>query len=333
MAKSRSIPTDLLSDPDFMELESDTQVILLLLVLAADDEGRGRAHSGMLARHFNKPVECIEVALATLIELELLTCYAVGRHRYYYLRRWGAWQTLSKPTPSRFPPPPASVPSEAVMIAAPREAQHFPGETWAEDEGEGKGKEQEQNPEEKMKAEEDVPTSITRFPHRARAPHTQEDLCSLPSPAPATPEGNASYHPDQPQTSAAPLQQVAEILHLPVTDSLSRLVTEYATFGSLALQGEADAAHQWITDPNRNHHNTRMSVAFFRRWLKREQEMREQRHRDTELQVAPLRATGTTGAIGPVGKIPSELRLGKEFRLPSLMHLAAEDQQARGGRR
>ena len=38
MAKSRSIPTDLLSDPDYMELDSDTQVILLLFVQI------GRAH-------------------------------------------------------------------------------------------------------------------------------------------------------------------------------------------------------------------------------------------------------------------------------------------------
>lgn len=130
---------------------------------------------------------------------------------------------------------------------------------------------------------------------------------------------------------------MAEILHLSVTDSLSRLVTEYATFGSLALQGEADAAHEWITDPSRNRHNTPMSVAFFRRWLKREQETREQRHRDIEAQVAPLRATGTTGAAGMVQARRVAPPSSGGVRLPSLMHLAEEDRkfreaiQAKGG--
>src|SRR5579885_3121324 len=105
MAKSRSIPTDLLADPDYIELDSDTQVILLMLVLMVDDERRGRAHTGMLARHFNKSPERIEHALACFSELDLVACYVVGRHRYYHLQRWWEWQTLSKPTPSRFPAP------------------------------------------------------------------------------------------------------------------------------------------------------------------------------------------------------------------------------------
>src|SRR5579883_44808 len=138
MAKSRSIPTDLLSDPDYMELDSDTQVILLLLVLAADDEGRGRAHTGMLARHFNKSPERIEHALAWLSDLDLVTCYVVGRHRYYQLLRWREWQTLSKPTPSRFPAPPTE--QSSWLSDLPRETQESPGESWVEGEGEGKGK-------------------------------------------------------------------------------------------------------------------------------------------------------------------------------------------------
>src|SRR5579885_2135511 len=97
MAKSRCLPTDLLTDPDYIELDSHTQVILVMLVLTADDEGRGRAHTGMLARHFNKTPKQVEQAFAELADLEFVTRYTVGRHQYYQLLRWGEWQTLSKP--------------------------------------------------------------------------------------------------------------------------------------------------------------------------------------------------------------------------------------------
>jgi hypothetical protein len=153
-----------MSDPDYVELESDAQVILLMLVLTADDEGRGQAHTGMLSRHFNKPAERIEDALSTLASLDLVTCYVVGRHRYYQLLRWWEWQTLSKPTASRFPLPPASFQSESRSVVSPRETQETPGKSRPEGEGEGKGKRTEQNPEEKEMGA-DLPPGITRFPH------------------------------------------------------------------------------------------------------------------------------------------------------------------------
>lgn len=53
MARSRSLPTNLFEDPDFFERSSETQVVLLGLVLDADDAGRGLAHTGLLARKFN----------------------------------------------------------------------------------------------------------------------------------------------------------------------------------------------------------------------------------------------------------------------------------------
>ena len=107
MARSRSLPTNLFEDPDFFERNRETQVVLLGLVLDADDAGRGQAHSGLLARKFNTDVATIEMALAELQACEMLDCYQVGRHFYYSLRRWQEWQTLSKPTPSKFPAPPS----------------------------------------------------------------------------------------------------------------------------------------------------------------------------------------------------------------------------------
>jgi hypothetical protein len=129
--------------------------------------------------------------------------------------------------------------------------------------------------------------------------------------------------PAAPTVSFAPIQQVASILHLPVTDALIRLVTEYAALGSLPLLGEADAAREWIDDPARNPRHSAMTVAFFRRWLKREWERRER--------CSSLQRPASSPTEAPVGSrsrsaAPS---LSETGRLPNLMHLAEEDRQVR----
>src|SRR5712692_1439215 len=112
MAKQRCLPTSFFKDPDVMALSSgDVRLILIGLILNADDEGRGLAHARILGRELDYPPEVIESALQEMEACELVQCYQVERHRYYSLRRWGEWQTLSKPTQSRFPaPPPLSSP-------------------------------------------------------------------------------------------------------------------------------------------------------------------------------------------------------------------------------
>lgn len=327
MAKSRSIPTDLLSDPDYMELDSDTQVILLMLVLTADDEGRGRAHTGMLARHFNKPLERIEHALAQLSELELVTCYIVGRHHYYQLLRWWDWQTLSKPTPSRFPLPPAKAQPNASAPCSPRETQETPGESWPE--GEGKGRETEQ----KQEAGSDLPAGITRFPSLPSSAESFSSSGRLSSPAltlPTVREAPWSSQPDGSCSSTLSVQQIATILHLPVTEALTRVVTEYTIFGTLALQGCADAAREWIDDPTRNQGQKRMSVAFFRRWLDREQDTIAVRQHAREQQATRWLAPGTSRSSGSFSSRGADSLPEGRPRLPSLTHLVEEDQHVRG---
>src|SRR6266852_903752 len=106
MARSRSLPLTLFEDPDFFERSSETQIILVGLVLGADDAGRGQAHVGLLARKLNKEVVQVEHALRELQTVDLLVCYQVERQHYYSLTRWQEWETLSRPTPSKYPPPP-----------------------------------------------------------------------------------------------------------------------------------------------------------------------------------------------------------------------------------
>jgi hypothetical protein len=133
MARSRSIPTQLFWDPAFSLLDSDTQIILLGLTLIADDEGRGLAQTRFLVRQFDKDATLIEQALTTLTEIGFLVCYEIGSQRYYQHLHWQEWETLSKPTSSRYPAPPHhedSVPSEI-----PQENSKKPREILPEEEG------------------------------------------------------------------------------------------------------------------------------------------------------------------------------------------------------
>ena len=117
MVRGRLIPTSYFRDPDVMSLSSsDGRLILVGLVLNADDWGRGLAHTVILGRDLDYPPEVIEAALAELEQADLVRCYQVGKHRYYILTRWDDWQKLpeAKRTPSRLP-----APATADVIASP----------------------------------------------------------------------------------------------------------------------------------------------------------------------------------------------------------------------
>lgn len=110
-------------------------------------------------------------------------------------------------------------------------------------------------------------------------------------------------------------EAVADILKLPVTPALARVVADFLPDTAISLTGEADAAREYIDDPRRNHRHKTMTPAFYRQWLKRERDQKgaeEGRQRPT----APHQeATGTTGLHPPPG-----------LASRSLMHLEAEYQ-------
>ena len=142
MAKQRCLPTSFFKDPDVMSLSSgDVRLILVGLVLNADDEGRGLAHARILGRELDYPPEVIDAALEEMEACDLVQCYQVARHRYYSLCRWHDWQTLSKPTLSRFPAPPL-LPSSAEALGElevphnPQGSPGFPRDIPSEEEGE-----------------------------------------------------------------------------------------------------------------------------------------------------------------------------------------------------
>jgi DNA-binding transcriptional ArsR family regulator len=140
MASKRCLPTRFFKDADIMNVSKDAQLILVGLVLLADDEGRELAHPRLLSREIDYPPEQIEAALQELMENDLVVLYQGGKHRYYSLTRWSQWQSLStqKITPSRYPAPPqhaevAQASQDAAaegvhMTESSRNFPHFPRE-------------------------------------------------------------------------------------------------------------------------------------------------------------------------------------------------------------
>ena len=66
MATKRCIPTTFFEDPDVVELGKHEQLILIGIVLDADDSGRGLANSRLLGRKLDFEPEQIEQALEAL---------------------------------------------------------------------------------------------------------------------------------------------------------------------------------------------------------------------------------------------------------------------------
>jgi hypothetical protein len=268
LARSRSLPTNLYDDPAFFDLSSETQAVLVGLVLCADDYGRGLAHTGWLARKFNKSLSVVEEALQHLEAVHLLHCYQIAQQRYYVLPQWDEWETLSRPTPSKYPAPPQQV-THTSFQDSPGCAQN-PQENAGNvgnvlNEGEGEDEEEGEREEEGEGEEEGHPSNVVTFPT------LDADAASL------------SQHALPDVTN-----QVARILKLSPTEALSRLIGEYIGESSISLYGEADAAREWIDDPRRNRKRQRMTPAFFRRWLKRERVAQQQQHKPIAAQ-----ATGT----------------------------------------
>lgn len=326
MALRRMISTRFFKDPDIMNLSSkDAQLILIGLVLAADDEGRAVAHAGLLGREIDFPPEQIETALQELADNDLLVLYQVGKHRYYQLTRiWNEWQTLGgRITPSRYPAPP--------VLERMDERQETPRKQ-LEDDREDQGNfpdispclpqhfpDQEKRSESKRKEDEGEVGAQAQ----QTTPEAQErKVVPFPTLRAAADDGDQSKDGMTSEEEQMELvRQIARILKLPATDALARLVAEYAPLTSLSLPGEADAAREWIDDSKRNRAHKQMSPAFFRNWLKREQESLDRRQQ--ALQMQTMMPTGTTGSA-----ISSPSPTGGSLtprRLPDLMHLADED--------
>ena len=198
MARSRSIPTNLFDDPDFFERSPQAQLIFIGLILDADDYGRGLAHSGLLARKLNQEVAHIDLALDELQKVGLLRCYRGERYRYYTLTRWQEWQTLHKPTPSRFPTPPP--------VALRSSENFFPEFSEISPENSGKGapeEEGEEEQEENQKREGEEETGRRQY-DATTSTHLRHTLSQTqePDPPKSLQATSRSMHKEQTSSSS-----------------------------------------------------------------------------------------------------------------------------------
>ena len=123
MVRGRLIPTSYFRDPDVMSLSSgDVRLILVGLVLHADDYGRGLAHAVILGRDLDYPPGTIEAAL---VELEQAELFSATRWANIATTRSRAGMT-GKSSPSARPPAFPRRPHRRASVQAARIFQDFP---------------------------------------------------------------------------------------------------------------------------------------------------------------------------------------------------------------
>jgi hypothetical protein len=320
MASKRCLPTRFFKDADIMNVSKDGQLILVGLVLLADDEGRELAHPRLLSREIDYPPQQIEAALAELVENDLVVLYQAGKHRYYSLTRWNQWQSISsqKMIPSKYPAPPActSVDAPVAQTASATDTNDIQR---ADDDFQ-QSPEIPRNPLGISGENRESPTQLNLSESKLSESKlieddqkTQPPTNIVPFPA-ARADADDSDNLNAEQPVIAATKQVAAILNISVTDRLQRVVADYLRDPSLSLMGEADAAREWIEDPRRNRKRVPLTPVFFRRWLKREHEAVQrgyappgaswQKSQDGTM-TAPVRAFSTTAnGIGPPGGMP-----------------------------
>jgi hypothetical protein len=281
MASKRCLPTRFFKDADIMNVSKDGQLILVGLVLLADDEGRELAHSRLLSREIDYPPEQIEAALQELVENDLVVLYQAGKHCFYSLTRWNQWQSISsqKMTPSKYPVPPAT--EATTCVEKPLEsarAETGTNGTQASVDVSQKSPEIPRISQRIAGENRESPTQVNLSESKSSESKSMEDDQETQPPPNVLPFPAAHADADEDTTNTAEqavfeaTKQVSSILNLTVTDGLARVVADYLGDPSLSLLGEADAAREWIEDPRRNRKRQRLTPVFFRRWLKREHE-------------------------------------------------------------
>ena len=134
MARIRTIK------PEFPQSESmgnvcrDARLCFIELWTIADDEGRLRGSSRMLANLlFPYDADALGLIDGWLGELERENCicrYEIDGHRYIQINNWHKQQKIDQPTASRLPPVPTPIarrlPRVPTPIARPRELVENP---------------------------------------------------------------------------------------------------------------------------------------------------------------------------------------------------------------
>lgn len=88
-------PVEFFSHPEVLALpDQRTQLLLLWLILFADEKGQEVAHAGLLGLAMDESAETTEIALQTLVTHDILVLTQSGKRRMYQLTHWQTWQHL-----------------------------------------------------------------------------------------------------------------------------------------------------------------------------------------------------------------------------------------------
>ena len=143
MARIRTIKPEFPQSESMGQCTRDARLTFLLLFTMADDAGRLRANSRMLASllfpYDDDAKKHIESWLSELAKVGCIQRYQVGGDSYLSINKWGDHQKIDKPTPSKLPEPPES----SREVANPRESSSMVAEVPSADRNgmEGIGKE------------------------------------------------------------------------------------------------------------------------------------------------------------------------------------------------
>lgn len=109
------------ADEDFGNLSAEGMTMFIGIVSNADDEGRLPGNALYLASSIF-PYKGLSVQKATLIRDEVLSkmhsanLYSVDGKEYIQLQNWSSYQSINKPTKSKYPPLPKDYRSTTVAL-------------------------------------------------------------------------------------------------------------------------------------------------------------------------------------------------------------------------
>ena len=111
MARKRMISPSMWESLSFSELSDFAKLVFVSLISHADDEGRGMAKAATITNitfpnDDNRRVADVKKALSEIALKMSVQFYSVDGREYYVMTNWLDYQTINKPTKSKFPPPP-----------------------------------------------------------------------------------------------------------------------------------------------------------------------------------------------------------------------------------
>ncbi len=126
MSNKRCIPTTFYRDAQTALLSRNAVLVLLALIVSADDEGRGYAHADMLARKYQDfTPEEVEDALQEIARTGLIVLYQAERLRYYAFTDWNDFRGPGRPMRSYRPAPPQRASSDGTGTGEEARAYGF----------------------------------------------------------------------------------------------------------------------------------------------------------------------------------------------------------------